>query len=129
MSSEQASHMLQGWLDDWDRDQIGYWTVRFPTTAHVVGFAGVRSTGLIEQERAVFNLYYRFEPESWGHGYATEVARAGVDAVGDLTLRATVRALARPQNIGSAEVARRCGLVVVESNGDDPHVRWQMALN
>ncbi len=55
---------------------------------------------------------YELAPRVWGHGYATEAARALVDyGFGELSLRRIV-ALILPDNARSRNVASKCGLIL-----------------
>lgn len=114
--------MLAAWIDDWRRDGIGYWTVITALdepgvgSDAVVGFGGVRylRAGLTQ----VFNLYYRFSPGSWGHGWATAVARRAVDEAGRLDSGTPVIARMQPGNRPSERVAEKVGLATVGHDRD-----------
>ncbi|WP_051450931.1 GNAT family N-acetyltransferase [Actinospica robiniae] len=108
----EAAAMLVGWIADWDRDGVGYWVVRESggCAGEVVGVAGVRRTGGLEADRAVYNLYYRFRPSAWGSGYAREAAAAAVRAAAEREEPALVLAVIREQNVPSARVAAAVGL-------------------
>ena len=69
-AAEATFHMF---LDHWNREGFGYWAVaerRKPET--VIGFTGLHR-GAVDG-RDILNLYYRYDPSVWGHGYATEGA-------------------------------------------------------
>ncbi|MER5888593.1 GNAT family N-acetyltransferase [Streptomyces sp. NPDC001941] len=110
----QSARMLGDWIAHWDRYGFGYWAV-VPREAdggpagRVVGFSG-----LMRREadgRPVLNLYYRFHPDAWGSGYATEAARAARDLARDRFPGEDLVALVRDTNLPSARVAERLGLV------------------
>lgn len=98
--------MLAGWLADWREHGVGYWMVRLPGAPQVIGVAGLRQTEL--DGETVRNLYYRFRPSAWGHGYALEAARAAI--AGNEAGGPPVVALIRPGNRPSRRVAERAGL-------------------
>ncbi|MFC6541136.1 GNAT family N-acetyltransferase [Nonomuraea salmonea] len=102
---ESSRAMLGLWLDDWDERGLGYWAARRLGDSHVLGFGGLRHA--IVDERHVLNLYYRFRPSAWGHGYALELARAALD-VGKSV--GTVVAVIRDTNEPSRKVAERAGM-------------------
>ena len=62
--------------------------------------------------RTHLELGYHFARHAWGHGYATEAARACLSAGFDLTGVADIVALIRPENLPSQGVARRLGMRV-----------------
>ena len=54
-SPEQARVIANGFIEDWERDGIGYWIVEYQE--RVAGIAGVK---LVELDNAQYwNLYYR----------------------------------------------------------------------
>lgn len=116
---------LDEWMEHWQQHGFGYCTVQLaePRTGHavrgtVVGFSGVRH----ETWRGVpvLNLYYRFSPEHWGRGYATEVARHAVAWATATRPHLPVVARTKPENVGSQRTAESAGLVRrPEIEGDD----------
>lgn len=107
---DETAAILKEWITDWDRDEIGYWAVRENCEGEVIGVAGIRRSGAVEDERAVYNLYYRFRPTAWGSGYAREAAAAAIRAAAQRPEPALVLALIREQNVPSARVAAAAGL-------------------
>jgi len=106
-SLASCDRMIAQFITDWQEDRIGYWTVRWG--CRVIGCAGVR--GIHFSGRPSWNLYYRFDPSTWGRGLATEAATAAVRyAAGELPPRPVV-ARTRPANAGGIAVAERAGLV------------------
>jgi ribosomal-protein-alanine N-acetyltransferase len=97
---------LHGWIDDWSDHGFGYWSVRSTADGEVVGFAGVRHSQWLAQP--VLNLYYRFRPDTWGRGLATEAAR---HAVSLSAVHVPVLARTRPANIASQRTALAAGLI------------------
>ena len=89
----------------WRRDRLGYWAVRLAGTDQIIGIGGA------ERRPDHWNLYYRFRPSAWGHGYATEVCRAAVEAATDLAPALPIVAWIDPVNEESSRVARRLGLI------------------
>lgn len=102
---ESSRAMLELWLADWDERGLGYWAARRPGESRVLGFGGLRRAML--DGREVLNLYYRFRPSAWGHGYALELAQAAL-AVGKGL--GTVVAVIRDINEPSHRVAERAGM-------------------
>jgi RimJ/RimL family protein N-acetyltransferase len=77
-------------------------------TGEVIGFSGLKYLPEIGETE----LGYRFFPEFWGMGLATEAGRASIDfARSDLGLRRLV-ALVHPDNVASANVLTKLGFAV-----------------
>ncbi|HET7571060.1 MAG TPA: GNAT family N-acetyltransferase [Gaiellaceae bacterium] len=105
----ESGRRLAEWLAHWEARGYGYWTIA--REERIVGFGGLMLMPDWNGRGDVLNLYYRIEPESWGQGLATELARAAVDAAGRELATLTVVARIRPTNVESMRVAERAGLV------------------
>ena len=74
----------------------------------VIGFSGIKYVPEIGETE----LGYRFLPQFWGQGLATEAGRASIDfARDDVGLRRLV-AMVHPDNLASARVVTRLGFKV-----------------
>jgi RimJ/RimL family protein N-acetyltransferase len=94
------------------RDYATYGYGRFACvwkeTGEVIGFSGVKYVPEIGDTE----LGYRFLPEHWGKGLATEAGRASIEfARADLGLARLV-ALVHPDNVASARVLAKLGFAV-----------------
>lgn len=105
----EAGECLAQWINDWSVHGIGYWCVATANNPEIIGVSGVRVTEWAG--RNVLNLYYRFAPETWGKGYATEAAKEAVKAARILMPALPVVARTRPTNLSSMRVAERVGLI------------------
>lgn len=105
---DAAAALVARWIDRWDEHGFGYWCVRAAGSPRLIGYAGVKR--MVIHDRPVLNLVYRFVPDAWGRGLATEAAAAVVaKALADLPTE-TVVARVRPDNEPSQRVARKIGL-------------------
>lgn len=85
---------------------LGYWTVRLRETGEVLGAGGAA------RHRAGFwNLLWRIDTAHQGHGYATELGRAAIDAATAADDTLAVIAWIVPINLASRRVAQRLGLI------------------
>jgi RimJ/RimL family protein N-acetyltransferase len=96
--------------DHLERNGFGLWALEVPGTADFIGFAGLG----IPQFEAPFTpcveIGWRLAYEHWGHGYATEAARAALDfGFGKLQLEQIV-SYTVPANIRSRRVMERLGM-------------------
>jgi [ribosomal protein S5]-alanine N-acetyltransferase len=88
---------------------MGLWALELKHTSQFLGQVGLFP---VEGKGPEVEVAYELAPRVWGHGYATEAARALVDyGFGELSLRRIV-ALILPDNARSRSVASKCGLVL-----------------
>jgi RimJ/RimL family protein N-acetyltransferase len=104
-SIEWAEAFLDSLLAAWTAD-LSYWAVECDGV--VVGFGGVEPRMVLD--RPCWNLYYRFAPEVWGKGFATEVASEAVKAAEAAQPDRPTVVRTRPGNIPAISVAERAGL-------------------
>ncbi len=90
----------------WDRDGIGHWLVE--CEGRLVGITGVRPATL--QGSEYWNVYYRFAPETWGRGIASEAVRAALAAARAHLPERPFVVRTRPGNEPAMQLARAVGL-------------------
>ncbi|WP_110949612.1 GNAT family N-acetyltransferase [Pseudomonas bohemica] len=116
---EQAQSLLQGWLDHWQREGYGQWTI---TTRErpdqVIGFGGVDARRYLDVLR--LNLGYRFGVQAWGQGYATELSQAALAFAFTELQVAEVFAVVRPQHHASIRVLEKAGMHRIDTLSDVP---------
>ncbi|WP_223644042.1 GNAT family N-acetyltransferase [Corallococcus sp. EGB] len=106
---DDARRILGLWLEDWEREGVGYWLVeRLSAPGVVVGLCGLRHKELEGQR--VLNLAYRLAPETWGSGYATEVSRVALALAARHLPHVPLVAIIHPENTASIHVAERLGM-------------------
>jgi [ribosomal protein S5]-alanine N-acetyltransferase len=115
-----SEEVLRQWLRQWDDDGFAYWAVTLLADPVVIGFGGVRR--VTWRDRDILNLYYRLTPGAWGHGYATETARAAVGLAREHLSALPIVARVRSVNIPSARTAERAGLVRRPDLDDEEHI-------
>lgn len=123
-----AEELVSRWVRHWDERGFGYWCVREAGRASVVGYCGLKS--MSARGRPVLNLIYRFTPDVWGRGYATEAARAAVTWAIAAHPEATILARVRPDNQASQRVALKAGLqrdpTLDEDGQDGPDIAFSI---
>ncbi|PTL82153.1 GNAT family N-acetyltransferase [Vitiosangium sp. GDMCC 1.1324] len=108
-SLDDARELLARWLGNWASHGVGYWAVeRRDAPGTVVGFGGVRHKELEGQR--VLNLAYRFSPQCWGSGYATEMARVALALAQKHIPDVPVVAIIHLENAPSLRVVERLGM-------------------
>lgn len=91
----------------WDGGDLGYWSAH--CDGELVGFGGVKPKRW--HDRDCWNLYYRLFPRFTGLGLATELARAAIEASGEVRPDWPVLVETRPANRAAIAVAERAGLI------------------
>jgi RimJ/RimL family protein N-acetyltransferase len=93
-------------LDGWQRDGFGMWIAEVRDTGQLIGHCGLQR---FEDGEQVEVAYYLGRP-AWGHGYATEAARASL-AYGFVTRgMPRIIAVVRHGNTASRRVLEKVGM-------------------
>ncbi|KXK59161.1 acetyltransferase [Micromonospora rosaria] len=100
-------------------DRYGVWAIEVRDSGLVVGTVLLKPLPGRDESRLTDDIEvgWHLHPDSWGHGYATEAARALVDR--ELaTGTPVVYAVVHPENTASMAVARRLGMTHVGRRTD-----------
>jgi RimJ/RimL family protein N-acetyltransferase len=109
LTAEQAAASVRSFQADLDRNGFGLWAVEVRETGEFIGFTGLDR---VEDGLPVTGVEagWRLARSAWGHGYATEAARAvlayGFDTLG----LAEILAITAAGNQRSQAVMRRLGM-------------------
>lgn len=120
LSSLEASEaLLQTWLGHWQDKGFGYWAIAAREQPELlIGFGGVMTrtvggvTGLY--------LYFRFRPQYWGQGLASEMALAALELAFGHLHAPNVLAVVLPSNTPSRKTLERIGMLLKSSLADVP---------
>jgi RimJ/RimL family protein N-acetyltransferase len=107
-SRAQTEDLVQRKIGGRVRHGLGSWVARAAESRAFIGLGGVDRTA-----GGVWNLGYRLAPEHHGHGYATELARAAIDAAHDVDPDLPVTGRVLTNNPASPRVLARVGLTQV----------------
>jgi RimJ/RimL family protein N-acetyltransferase len=110
--------------DNYRRDGFGRWSCNLRQTGAYIGWCGLnRKPGHDEVD-----IGFRFHRRYWGHGYATEAARAALAlGFGRFGLREIV-GRARSDNTASHAVLRKLGMQPAFAYVEDGHTWMQYRL-
>lgn len=92
------------------RDGYGLWAVEVAAESEFVGFVGFLHVDPSLPCAPAVEIGWRLARRAWGHGYATEAARACLDAGFDRIGLDAVVSLTTPDNLRSQAVMRRLGM-------------------
>ncbi|MFY9826877.1 MAG: GNAT family N-acetyltransferase [Thermoanaerobaculia bacterium] len=102
---ERAWRHMAFLIGHWQLVGAGMWAVEQRETRTFVGMAGFAHP----EGWAGFELAWTLVRRWWGHGYATEAARAALDYAFTVLKRDRVISLIHPENQSSIRVAERLG--------------------
>ncbi|WP_380283707.1 GNAT family N-acetyltransferase [Kitasatospora purpeofusca] len=120
LTREQSDASVARFEAEFDRRGYGWWAVEVRATGEFVGFAGLDEVDDGLPFTGV-EIGWRLARPAWGHGYATEAARA-VLAFGFETLALPeILAVTTAGNLRSQAVMRRIGMTTDPADDfDDP---------
>jgi RimJ/RimL family protein N-acetyltransferase len=117
---------------------FGFWTVERKADGAVLGMAGLLAMGDDLPPGPALEVGWRFAPDGWGHGYATEAAQAAIDwGFSNRPDAPEIIAITARTNLRSQAVMRRLGMVpepwrdfdhprVPDDSPLKPHVTWSL---
>ena len=89
----------------------GFWVVERKTDARVIGMTGVWWVPLEMDMPGQVEIGWRFHPDAWGQGYATEAAKAALAHGFEALKLPEIVAFTARTNLASQSVMRRIGMV------------------
>jgi RimJ/RimL family protein N-acetyltransferase len=109
LTAEQATSSVHRFQRDIERNGFGLWAAEARGTGEFIGFTGLDQVDDGSPVRGV-EVGWRLARAAWGHGYATEGARAALEyGFGSMTL-AEILAITVAGNVRSQAVMRRLGM-------------------
>jgi [ribosomal protein S5]-alanine N-acetyltransferase len=112
LSAAEVAETIEESIGDFAARGFGVWLIELGSAAGLVGTAAglVGTAGLRPLEESGLEIFYSLAPGAWGHGYATEAARAVVEyGLGPLGLP-EVLAEVDEGNAASVAVVKRLGM-------------------
>ncbi|WP_158080897.1 GNAT family N-acetyltransferase [Pelomonas sp. KK5] len=112
---EASAELLESWLAHWREHGYGYWAIASrEEPQRLIGFGGVMNRCVAGVKG--LHLYFRFLPQAWGQGLASEMALAALELVFDTLHEASVLAVVLPQNTPSRKTLERIGMLLKTSS-------------
>jgi RimJ/RimL family protein N-acetyltransferase len=120
MTREQSDDSVARFQEEFDRRGYGWWAVEVRATGEFVGFAGLDEVDDGMPFTGV-EIGWRLARPAWGHGYATEAARAVLAHGFDVLGLSEILAVTTATNVRSQAVMRRIGMTRdPDGDFDDP---------
>ena len=94
----------------WDACGFGLWLAVERASARVVGYVGLCVPMFLPEVLPAVEVGWRFDPDVWGRGYASEAARAALDHAFDTLGLPEVCSIPQVDNVASVAVGDRIGM-------------------
>ena len=125
---EEAEKIITDtWFEDYRKYGYGRYAAIYKPENRLIGFAGLK----YEPDLKVTDIGYRFLPEYWRRGIATEISKAiTIYGFEELKLDRIV-GVAMPENLASAKVLEKIGLKYFKTDsflGDGGSYLWYEAF-
>lgn len=102
---DDVKNIMESFENHWVKNNYGVWAVINKENNKLIGHCGVKN---IDNTNDI-ELLYAFDSTSWGHGYATESAKAVIEFVKSQLKLSKLVALAYPDNEKSCNVIKKLG--------------------
>jgi RimJ/RimL family protein N-acetyltransferase len=106
----ETATFIETQLGHWDACGFGLWIAIERTTDRVVGYVGLSVPMFLPEVLPAVEVGWRFDPDVWGRGYASESARAAVDQAFTTLGLPEVCSVPQADNTASVAVADRIGM-------------------
>lgn len=116
-SRSEAEAMATEAEGQFERNGLGYWSIRDQPDGPVIGRGGCT----ILTGRPWWNLYYRFATSVQGRGYATEMGVRAIEAARDVERDRPVIAYLLEHNHASRRTAEKLGMRLAWRGPDRPN--------
>ena len=117
---EKAEEVVDRVIKQHQRNGIARWTAIEKNTGKYMGWSGIK---LYQQECCghinFYEIGYRFKPEYWGKGYATETAKAALDHIFNVLKADVAYAMTHHENQASKRVLEKIGFIKTQEYVED----------
>jgi ribosomal-protein-alanine N-acetyltransferase len=93
-----------------DRIGFGLWAVEVAATGEFIGFTGLSPVSFDAHFTPAIEIGWRLARHAWGHGYATEAARAAIAFGFDVADLREIVSFTSKTNLRSQRVMQRLGM-------------------
>ena len=123
-SRDAAKELIKNvWYEDYKKYGYGRWATIYKPDNKLIGFAGLKYLPEIDET----DIGFRFLPEYWGKGIATEASVEIIKYGFEKLNLNRIIGVAMPENIGSCKVLTKIGLEfykIDEYDGDGGTYNW-----
>jgi ribosomal-protein-alanine N-acetyltransferase len=109
---EKAKEVVARIIEQHKKNGIARWTAIEKSTGNYMGWSGIK---LYQKECCghinFYEIGYRFKPEYWNKGFATETAKAALDYTFNVLKADTAYGMTHNENLASKRVLEKTGFV------------------
>jgi len=117
LSRAASDRLVDATVDGWAANRFGLWAVEVAADGKFVGFVGLSRPSFEAPFMPAIEVGWRLAREAWGHGYATEAARAALAFGFERLGLEEIVSFTVPANERSRRVMERLGMT--RDPGDD----------
>ena len=119
LSREETETMLrERFIDRWEEQGFGHFAVIRRTDERLLGYTGLGFPHFLPEVLPAVELGYRYDPDAWGQGYATEASAASLDYGFESVGLDRIIAIHHIENVRSGSVMQRLGMTVERETVD-----------
>ena len=111
-SREETADFLEAQIHEWDECGFGCWLALEKGSRRVIGYVGISVPKFLPEILPAVEVGWRFDPDFWGQGFATEGARAALRESFDTLGLDEVCSVPQAGNPRSGLVCERLGMTL-----------------
>lgn len=114
ISTEETAIKIKSYIDSYQQHGYGKWAVIHRKTGKLIGYCGI---AIEEIDNNLENeLGYRFDPDYWRQGFATEAANSCINYAFDTLHIEYLLGIVEPENTASIRVLQKIGMEFVKES-------------
>lgn len=113
LTREETETMVkERFIGLWEEQGFGHFAVIRKSDERLLGYTGLAIPYFLPEVLPAVEIGYRFDPDAWGNGYATEASAASLDYGFDIVGLDRIIAIYHIENVRSGLVMERLGMTV-----------------
>ena len=109
---ETEQMLLERFIKRWEEQGFGHFGVIRKSDGRLLGYTGLGIPYFLPEVLPAVEVGYRFDPDAWGQGYATEASAASLDYGFDAVKLDRIIAIYHIENKRSGLVMERLGMKI-----------------
>ncbi|WP_050506173.1 GNAT family N-acetyltransferase [Streptomyces rimosus] len=125
---EHTAKAIERWEEEWDEEGFGLFAVELLASGELAGCTGLSVPEFLPQALPAVAISWRFGPQFWGQGYASEAAHATLEfALQDRGLDRVI-SINQVGDVASENIARKLGMEL-ELKAAHPVYGWPLRVH